>query len=195
MTPILLRKLLIAALVGTIAAAGAGFYFASDFLSKTALETEHVKADAELLTSDLEKLSRLQTEMKDKADIVARAEQIVSDSASFQHQDQVVEDVTAYAKVAGVKISGFSFAGSGASSSSGGGTTAPGAVSIPGVKSIEATVTLQTPIKYTNFLKFLEAIEQNLTKMQVTGVNMTPAADDPNAINNPSVGLSIYVRE
>lgn len=190
MTAPLLNKILIGSLVALIIASGIGFYFASKFLSQTALDTAHVRADTAILTENLEKLKRLETEMQDKSDIVARAHQIVSDSSSFQHQNQIVQDVNTYAGIAGVTVAGFSFAPEDNPTSAN-----PAQAKIPGVKTLNATVTLNTPIKYDSFLKFLKSIEQNLTKMQVTGVNMTPALDDATLVNNPTIGLLIYVKE
>lgn len=188
MTPVLINRIFMGSLAAMVIVAGVGFYFASKFLSEKTIETSHKKTDVVILHENITKLKRLETEMKDKSEIVNRASQIVSDSKEYQYQDQIVRDITAYAAIAGVSISGFSFAESAA-------TTGPtAAAKLSGVKTLDATVTLKTPIKYDNFLLFLKAIEQNLTKMQVTGVNMTPDGTDINSINNPSIGLQIYVK-
>lgn len=189
MTASKLTKIFLALIASIIMVSGAGLYFGSEILRQKALETDRKKTDAQILTDNIAKLKRLQTELNDKAEIVERANQIVSESRQYQYQDQVVRDVTAYASRAGVSISGFNFTESATS------IPQPGDPVIAGVKKLEATVTLRTPIKYDNFLTFLKAIEQNLTKMQVTGVNMSPDTKDSEAINNPSIGLQVYVRE
>ena len=89
-----------------------------------------------------------------------------------------------YAQLAGVTILGFEFPIIP--------TTAQKATTGP--KSIAATVTLQNPVEYTNYLKFLRLIEQNLTKMQITDITVAPDTKVPGQINNPVIGLQVYVR-
>lgn len=192
MTAVLLNKLFIAALLGVIVATCVSFYFAAQFLRETALQTARVKADIAVMSDDMGKLKRLETEMEEKSEIVSRAHQIVSESSTFQHQNQIVQDITAYAAIAGVEVAGFSFAQEPTSTTP---QTTGSTPAVSGVKTLDATVTLKTPIQYDSYLRFLKAIEKNLTKMQVTGVNMTPASDNPNLINSPTVGLQIYVKE
>lgn len=193
MNAVLLNKLLSGALLLIVVLAGAGFYFATQFLAKTATDTDQVKTDVSLTAANIEKLKRLETEMKNKSQIVSRAKQIVSDSSQYRYQDQIVQDVNAYAKLAGVEIGGFTFVEDNPSVSAPGNRSTT--VLPAGVKRTEATVTLKTPIQYDNFLRFLKAIEQNLTKMQVTGVNMIPDENDTNFISNPSIGLQIYIKQ
>jgi hypothetical protein len=187
------RYLLVGCLVVMAMLFGAGFYLGSQVLEERALAADHAKTDATLRAEDVAQLKRLEAELENKQDIVKRAQQIVSESRFYQYQDQIVHDINTYANVAGVHVSGYNFesqTGSSRSSRSSG-SSAP---NVPGVTAITATLRLTSPVPYTNFLRFLKAVEQNLTKMQVTGVNMTPDGDNRHMVNNPTVGLIIYVR-
>jgi len=73
-------------------------------------------------------------------------------------------------------------------------TTTKTNTSSTGLKSIAATITLRNPVPYRNYLTFLKLIEQNLTKMQITDVSIVPDKDDPNLINNPVIGLEVYIK-
>jgi hypothetical protein len=182
--------LLAALLVVTVVLIGTGYYWGSKLLAEQALRADHAKIDASLKNEDVAKLKRLEAELVAKKDIVARAEQIIAESRQYQYQDQIVHDINSFAKSAGVEVLGYNF-GTPEQSKKG----AKGAsLSLSGVNAISANVSLASPQSYKNLLRFMKAIEQNLTKMQVTGVNITPDPEDPNLVSNPVVGVVIYVR-
>ncbi len=193
MNAILLSRILSGGVLALIALTGAGFYFSSQLLTDAVIATEHAKTDTLISSENIAQLKRLENELNQKAEVRARAEQIISESKQYLYQDQIVRDVNAYAAIAGVQITAINFELATAQNSTATGTPSK-AQAIPGVKVLNARVSLKTPINFDNFLRFLKATEQNLTKMQVTGVNMTPDDKDRNAISNPVVGLQIYVR-
>lgn len=194
MNALLLNKILVGVIVLIIIGTGAGFYYASELLKMTALETDRVRTDASVTSSNLSKLERLKTQMEKVSDVEKRAQQIVSNSQHYQYQDQIVQDVNAYAKLAGVEVSGFNFAADDSVAAGPASRSSSAARGTTGLRTINATVTLKTPIPHENFLRFLMAIERNLTKMQVTGINMTPDEKNPDLISNPTIGLQVYVR-
>lgn len=190
---VIFSRLLIGLMVLLIAAGGAVFYYGGQFLQQAAIETNHETIDAEISSQDVARLKQLESELNQKQDVVARTKQIIAESQQYQYQDQVIQDINAYAARTGVSVTGYDFEDTSKSARSAvKDSTAP---TLTGVKAITATVNLDAPVNYTNFLLFLKAIEQNLTKMQVTGVNVTPDADDLNAVSNPSVGIRVYVKE
>lgn len=191
---VLLSRLLMGLIALLVVLAGVGYYYGSEFLRQTVIQTSHIKTDASLSESNIAKLKKLETELEDKKEVVARTTQIISESSEYQYQDQIVRDINAYASRAGVKVIGYDF-GDGGKKIQRPTANKKQPIVIKGVTTLNATLTLATPIKYDNFLKFLKAIEQNLTKMQVTGVNMSPDTQDSNSISNPSVGLQIYVKD
>lgn len=192
---VLMSRVLMGLIALLIILAGVGYYYASLFLRQTVVETSHIKTDAALSEQNIAKLKRLETELATKQDVVARTEQLIAESGQYRYQDQIVRDINAYASRAGVTVIGYDFGAANDKAAAARQPKAKNAPTIKGIKTINATLTLATPIKYDNFLRFLKAIEQNLTKMQITGVNMSPDNKDPNAISNPAVGVQIYVKE
>lgn len=181
-----LQWLLFATIVVILAATGASIYFLSGVLHAKWVETDHAKIDAELIESDLSRLRSLEAELNANADTVTRAKQIVGDTREYQYQNQIIEDINDYARQTDVVILGIDFPPIGEE-----GTASTEA----GLNYISANISLQTPVSYTNFMRFLKLIEQNLTKMQVTSIAMSPSEDNRALIDNPSIGLEVYVRE
>lgn len=178
--------MLIVIVVLLMGGAGASYYFASRFLEENVIKTDHLKIDAKIGDQRLSQLSALEDELERQAPNIERTQQIVAQSTQYRYQDQVVSDVHAFAAEAGVSIIGFNFEESSAAQ------TTPGA-SITGARAVNTTVTLETPVKYENFLKFLMAIERNLTKMQISSVNMTPAPSNPSQITSTGIILQVYI--
>ena len=164
--------------------AGGSFYAFSWVLSQTAQATDHAKIDAELSRTNVDRLKRLQVELKEKQDVVVRAENIVAQSKSYQYQDQIVDDLNTYADRAGVAVVGYDFKTTKQA------TKKPAANS---VKTIGASVTLNGPMEFERLLRFLKAIEQNLTKMQVVSIGITKDDKNPKLVNSPTIGLEVYV--
>lgn len=193
MNAIVLNRILIALVITMLAGVIAGFYFATTFLTATARQTDHIRTDSAMTQDNLVKLRQLQTTLESRKESVERAQALVGTIEDFNYQNRVVEDLTRYAALAGpdVKVTNFTFTDPTKKAAA---TPNKAAVNIPGVQVLDATATLNTPVRYTSFLRFLRAIEQNLTKMQVTGVNISPDKDDPSLINGPTINLQIYVR-
>lgn len=191
MNAIKLRNLLLAGIGLALVAIGAIIYFASDYLSKQTVETTHAKIDAELSATDIEHYKQLQQILEKNKLSIEKANQIVSDSAKYEYQDQIIKDIDNYAAQTGVTVKGYDFGNETTNASTANDPTIP---KVNGVKSLPVTVNLQSPMPFDNYLRFVKAVEQNLTKMQVRGINITPDTESSNSISNPSVTLIVFVR-
>lgn len=153
-------------------------------LSAETTKTNDLKLDAEQSGENLNKAKNLQAYMElHKAD-VDKAASIVAQSKTYQYQNQIIEDITRYATTAGLSILEFNFPDD---------STAPTTKSST-LKSISVEVTLRKPVSYDNFIRFLKYTEQNLTKMQITDINISPNSENPKLIDSPTVGLEVYVK-
>lgn len=195
MTAVTLNRMLIGLLVFIIAGTIIGFYFAAQSLAATALGTDHIRTDVAMSQDNMSKLRQLENLLATRKDSVDKARAFVGSMQDFNYQNRVVEDLAAYAALAGpdVKVTNLTFTDP---------TKKPVVtpskkppVVIPGVRVLDATATLNSPLSYTSFMRFLQAIEQNLTKIQVTGVKITPDSDNPRLISGPTITLQVYVRE
>lgn len=169
-----------------IIGAGIGCWQLQKILAAERLAADHAKIDATVSNSELQKAHNLQIYLSHHKADVEKAAAVVAETKTYQYQNQIVQDVNQFANLAGVTVLGFDFPTQTTNV-----TAAPAA---KGVKTLQATVTLQNPVPYENYLRFLKLIEQNLTKMQITDVTITPDDKVVGRINNPIIGLQVYVR-
>lgn len=190
MTAVQLRNVLLIVVGVMITLIGLTIYYASSMLQTETTKSVHAKIDAELVGQDLDRLKNLEKILAQNQNSVQKAAQIVADTKLYQYQDQIINDINSYALHTGVEVTGYDFS----SSSQPAGTSTLKKPVIKGVKTTSVTLALKSPMPYDNFLRFLIAIEKNLTKMQVTGINLSPSADNNNDVANPSIGLMVYVK-
>jgi len=179
---VILNWLLYAIIALLVAGLGAGAYFMQKQLSGYVRDVNHLKIDSELNEQDIQQATRLEKALSDHKEDVERAAAIVADTTYYQYQNQIVQDITSYGSTAGIEVLGFDFAAKS--------TAQP----INGVKSVVATVSLKSPISYPNYLRFLKLIERNLTKMQVSKLDITLPLENPGFVNSSSMTVEVYVR-
>ena len=185
MTASKLRWVLVGVIGLLITGFGAGVWLVQQTLSDYVRQTDHLTIDADVSTIELQQLKALEKELVDEADIVDRAKQIAASTAQYRYQDQVISDITDYAARYDISVSTFDFA---TNQSSAKNSTSP-----TGAKKTPFAVTLKGPVPFVKFLRFLQAIEKNLTKIQVTRLTLAPDKN-PNKIANPNIGLEVYLK-
>lgn len=196
LTPTKLRLVLLASIVLLIGLSGVGFWLFSESLNTYAAEVRSANNAASVSSSDIERLKQLKTELEENQVSVTRAKNIVADSKYYQYQDQIIADLTAYAKTTKVQVTSITFNTGTTSALGSTGSTTPGSVSTPapaGLKSINATVSLKTPVNYQAFMRFVHAIELNLTKMQITGISVQRSETEGDVVVSPLM-IEVYVR-
>lgn len=146
-------------------------------------KTNQLKADALQGDDNLSKAKTLELYAATHAADIDRAAAVVAQAKTYQYQNQIINDITSYANTVGITILEFNFPDSTQKKQP-----------VPGLNSIEVTVSLQNPIQYTKFVQFLKLIEQNLTKMQITTIDVSPDDKTSGFITAPSVGLEVYVK-
>lgn len=176
--------LLISALILLVIGTSVGSWFMQSMLVAQVIETDHVKIDAELSQTELQRSQTLQAYLETNRTAIEKANAIVSETKTYQYQNQIVNDIESYANKAGIVVLGYSFPQ---------GTTTT-KTDPTGLKSVSATLTLQTPVNYTSYLKFLKYIEQNVTKMQITNLSLAPDPNDSQNIKDTAITLKVYVR-
>lgn len=172
--------------------AAVGFYFVNSNLKKYAVEVSHVAADANASRDNLQNLQKIEKQLEEDQDIVQKTNSIVAESQSYQYQDQIITDISDYASRAGITITDINFSTQ-SSTSTPGSTSAPAAPVPSGIKSTSVAITLKNPIVYNDLLRFLKSIEQNLTKMQVSRVNLSKDTST-NGVTSDILTLQVYIR-
>lgn len=201
MTPTKLRIILCITIVLLLVIAAFGFMFFRGQLVAYAEEVNKSAREATISTNDIATLEKLKKELQDDKVAVTRANNIVADSKSYQYQDQIINDLSVYAKVAGVVVSGYSFisdipAADSASTSTSAATsdTQAPAPAPSGLKSTKVAITLKNPVDYRATMRFIHAIELNLTKMQLAGISLTGSADNKNQVSANPLTIEVYIR-
>ncbi len=175
-----LKAILGTSIVLIIGLASVGFYFAQDWLRAQAAEVSRAVADSNSSDSTIQSLNKLQQELSTRQDIISKTNTIMTSASSYQ--TQAVEDLTTYATAAGITISNYAFPAAAATSA---GSTVP---------LTQVTVTLTSPVAYSNLLKFMMAIEGNLPKMQITSVNLGRTTNDPTSVKIDQLTVAVYTR-
>ena len=195
-----LRIILASCLILAFVAASAGFVYMRGQITTFASEVNQKTAEAEASRSRVQDLKATEIKLAEYQTARERAEHIVAETKSYKYQNQIVEDLTSYGSKAGIDIMGFNFDSAEKSSTSPQAPTAapntPSTAPSAGLKSTQVTVNLANKISYRRLLKFLNLVEQNLTKMQIANINLSRADDDagPDAVNIQSLNIEVYTR-
>ena len=194
LTATTLRAILSVAMFVIAAVGGVAFWIANSKLEEYAIQVSHTSADADASRSNLQNLQKIQQTLTQDQEVVQRASNIVADSQSYQYQNQIITDLNDYAAKAGIEITNINFAST--QTTTGGATPTPAAPAAPapsGVKSMPVSVTLKNPVDYLSLLKFVKSIEENLTKMQISRINLSK---DPtkNSVTSDALTIEVYVR-
>jgi len=187
MNALRLRIVLVIGLVLLLAAVVLGVWWLQGQLAVNVGNTDHARTDSEIAQLDVEKLRRLESQLEQQKDVVERADQIAATADNYRYQDQVVKDIENYANRHQITVSNFDFSG-GAQPGSAAGSPA-GTIRTP------FSVSLRGPLSFDKFMNFLRDIENNLTKLQVSSLSLTPIADDPKMVSNPSLSLVVYLKK
>lgn len=195
MTPANLRIVLSVSLLVIAALAVAAAFISYGALKQTAVTVSHTNIDANASQNNLRILQQLQDKLRQEKENVTRAGSIVAESQSYQYQDQIIADLNDYAGKAGVEITNIDFSATTIAPTQAGGPSQSAAPSLPppsGVKSTTVSVALKNPLNYVSLLRFLNFIEQNLTKMQISKVSL--AKDATNGVSSEALSIEVYVR-
>lgn len=201
MTPAVTMRIVFAlSLVLILVGMGGVVYFGYTMLQGTAEEVSKIQTEAKAVDAKVQNLARLEKEMEKYKDSVAKAQQLVAETQQYQYQNQIINDLTAYANKSGVGIAGFTFisGSAGAKSNSGssgtsGTNNSSGSNSAAGPKSMKVSVRLNEKTDYMALLRFMHLIEQNLTRMQIASVSMSKT-EGTGQVNTQTLEVEVYVR-
>lgn len=199
MTATNLRIILSVAIFLTASVSVGGFILLTGSLKDYANEVSKINGEAQASDTNIQSLQKTQAELTKYKDAAKRAQSIVSESASYQYQDQITRDLNNYAEQAGIAITGFTFdsaaAATAPATSGTGATPAPQAAAAPtGVNSKTVTIQLESSVPYKSLLTFMNMIEQNLTKMQIAKVTLAKSGDNDENVAGQTLAIEVYVK-
>lgn len=201
-----LRMLLLVTILLIITLSIGIFVYTKGVLTTYASEVQEVSDIAALSSQNLSSLATLEQKLASNKNAVERAKSLVAESKSYAYQDQIIKDINTFATKSNVSVTGYQFngdtaTGAAAASGSGAATTQPAedaatdqTATQSGLKTISVAMTLKSPVAYKNVMDFIHLIEQNLTKMQLTGIAFAKDTDSPNNLSVSSLTIEVYIR-
>jgi len=160
-----LQTILSVGIVIALVGAAGLFYLGLEQVRAHAIDVSHTVTDAAASENQVSELQTLQTQLTERRALVDKANQIYATQGNWQAQ--ALKDVQAYANRAGVDITKTDFA-----------SNEPTAGAVPGASSggNVMTVTLGSSTSYQKLLAFLDGIEGNIPKMQVSTISLKRVA-------------------
>ena len=182
----LLLIVILAAMIGAVT-------FAYSFLSKASEDVGKMQNEAVAIDSKIQNLLVLKDQLDKNSDIAKKAKNIVSESKMYQYQNQIVQDLSTYADRAGVPIRSFTFQSDSKNSAQSPAAKKKINTGPAGIKSTFVSIQLGEKIDYVRFLHFLNLIEKNVTRMQLSGVAISRAPDS-REVSVQEFEVKVYTR-
>ncbi len=174
-TPQTLRALLAFLLIVMAAGSGGLFYLALQQTRSYGIEVNHRLSDAEASLQQLSSLQALKSKLSESESLVLKADQLFATQENYQ--GQALTDVRNYANTAGLAVANTKL-------EEGEDGTRQIAVSFA-----ESSVT------YSKLINFLNNIEGNVPKMQVTSLPLSRVAGgNSDSVKVGEIKIMIYVR-
>jgi len=178
----LLSFLMFIVVLGSVA----GFYFGLQTIKTYALDVSHTVSDANASGKNIEELGALKQALAEREALVAKANSLFATPNTYQ--SQVLKDLQKYAAAAGVTITNTEFD----KQATGDNTTTP--VVTP-ANSHSVIVTIGSPASYAKLIAFLDALEGNVPKLQVTGVSLSrPSAPSGDLVATEKITITVATR-
>ncbi|MDB5162628.1 MAG: hypothetical protein JWN28_235 [Candidatus Saccharibacteria bacterium] len=150
--PQALRAVLVVVLILIISGGAGLFYLGLIKIQTYAVEVNHTIADAEASGTQIQRLQALKGQLSQSEALISKANQMFANQENYQAQ--AITDIRNYANAAGLTITKTNF----------------------DVQEVGAnpsmTVSLKSPVSYGKLIQFLDGIEGNIPKMQVTGIGI-----------------------
>lgn len=165
-----LRTLLAVLFAALFLGGSVGFYWGLDVVKQYAAEVNQLLADADASGQQINQLQTLKTKLDSNTSMVDKANQVFSTPSSYQAQ--LLGDIRNAAGSAGVTIESTNFSDDPATP-------------------YTATVKLRNPVAYTRLIDFLNNIEGNLPKLQISSLTVGPATGSNVTVGEIKIGIAV----
>lgn len=173
--PQTLRAILYVLFTIIVLGGGGLFYLGLEELKKYAVEVNHTVADAEASGNQVQALQSLKGQLSQSQSLIDKADQMFATPTNYQAQ--TISDIRNYAAKSGVVVSRTGFEDQ---------TEGP---------TRTVTVNLRSPVSYGRLIQFLDGIEGNIPKMQVSNISLGHVgANGGDVVNVDEIKIKIAVR-
>lgn len=163
-----------------------GFYIGYNWLDQYAVEVYKTAPRTFTTKEEDQSIKKLQSE--------ANQYKLVSDKISDMvipeddYKNQIMNDLNKYASMSGISAPTYDFSKSDMLSTNG-----LSSISRPDSKII--IISLNNPVSYSNFIRFLKYIETNLPAIQITGLNITKSNASSDMITIEPITVRAYTHK
>lgn len=179
LSAVTVRNSLIVVILLCISAIVAGFGYGLSIVRKTAVDVNQTVADAGASNNLAESLQNAQNQLNEGQTAVQKANSMFVGSGNYQ--DQTIKDLRRYADKYGLSISDFKFG-----TLSGNSNTTP---------RYSVGLTIDSPVQYSDFIRFISAIEGNVPKMQILDIHLSrPNSGNADQVNVSKLDIGVFAR-
>ena len=172
-----LRIVLVASQILILIIGALGFYWGLGVIRSYSIEMNQQLVDAEASGKQVEQLQALKSYLTQSASLVEKANLLFTTPNNYQ--SQVLSDVKNYATRAGLTITSTRF-----TDASQGVTT--------GTYSME--VNFKQPVSYTKLITFLNGVEGNLPKLQISSISLSRGIAGADSVTVGKITIDVAVR-
>lgn len=169
-----LRTLLTVILIAVTLGGGALFYWGLGIVREYAISVNERSIDAAASAKQIEELQLLKSKLSQSDSLITKANQLFTTPDAYQAQ--ALKDVQKYATAAGLTIANTSF-----SDPSSGGTYG-------------ITVSFKKPVAYSALIGFLNNVESNVPKLQVSAISLghqDGGGQDSVSVNDIKIDIAV----
>ena len=170
-----------------------GFNYVSD-------SAKDVRSVVEVAATNDAKLSNLKQEIRDMEkyqEEAILAKNVVAESRQYQYQNDIIADLSRYAKASGLSYDFENTTEASGTGSSSAVTTPSTTSSVAGLKTTKVSVSFKNPVMFTDLMKFLQSVESNNMRMQVASVALSrPTGEEAAAgtVGSDALTIEVYIR-
>jgi hypothetical protein len=169
-----LRTLLSILLIIVAGGGAAVFYLGNTTVGDYAVKVNHRLADAEASGKQVEELQMLKGQLTQSSLLISKADMFFA--TPIDYQSQAITDLERYADKAGLTIT----------KTTRDDNTQTGRYGV--------TIRLQQPVTFSRLIGFLNNIEGNVPKMQVSSIKIGPSGNGSNSVRTGDIKIDISVR-
>ncbi len=175
-----LRTVMMIIVVIIIATSGFGFYYAQSQLNAMAVSVGQKISESAVDGKNNQPTIKLKAQIAGAKTAIDKVSSLTVSSQDYQNQ--MIKDLNKYSSNTGVSITDYSFSAQAATGSSSSATTG------------SITITLGSPVSFTNLMKFLKSIESNAPKMQIKGIDLSRNQSSAGYVTVSPLTIEVYTK-
>lgn len=192
------RLALMASLLLSVVAIVGVIVYGIQYLNNYADEVNQVAVEASNSESKIAIIQKEAANLEANQMVAEKARAIIAESKSYEYQDVIIRDLEEFAREAKINVQSYDFTSGQLAATKPTGKAAANAkkpaATTAGPKSTTVNISLVNPVDYRGLLRFINLIEQNLTRMQIANITMSGMTDDRNNVTSGNFIIQVYIR-